>query len=191
MSDSDEELVERLQRMVDHFSADVEAVQVGLADGRTPEQARRALTAALLYVVERFDLVPDHIAGLGTTDDAAVLRLAAKTAVSYGADDPEMRRLAGEAADLSDIFGELMGPLEDYLNRLQWGSAQTSASEDKTPADVLADPDSRVRLWRDLGLKLASYRPRPLVGPHGDASNVLRVLRRLVKARLEKAGLIA
>ena len=138
---TDVDTVARLQHMVDGFSADVEAVQVGLADARTPEGGRRALGAALIYVVDRFDLMPDHIPGLGVADDAAVLRLAAKIAVSYGADDAGLRRLAGEAAHLSAVFDDLLGPLEDYLNRLQW-----HAAPGKTPADVIDDPETRVQL---------------------------------------------
>jgi len=184
---SESETVARLQRMVDDFGADVEAVQVGLADARTPEGGRRALGAALIYVVDRFDLVPDHVPGLGVADDAAVLRLAAKIAVSYGADDAGLRRLAGEAAHLSEVFADLLGPLEEYLNQLQW-----HAAPGKTPADVIADPETRVQLWRDLGIKLRDYKPAPLVSEmHGDAPAVLRILRRLVRARLQKAGVVA
>jgi uncharacterized membrane protein YkvA (DUF1232 family) len=181
------ETVARLQRMVDSLAGDIEGLQVALADARTPDAARRVLGAALIYVVDRFDLVPDHIAGIGLADDATVLRLAAKVAVSYGADDAALRRLASEAADLAAAWGDLLGPLEDYLNQLQW-----HAAPGKTPAEVIADPEMRVQLWRDLGARARDHRPQPLAGgQHGDAANVLGLLRRLVRARLQKAGLLA
>jgi uncharacterized membrane protein YkvA (DUF1232 family) len=180
---TDGERTEILQRMIDGFARDVPALQGAIADGRTPELARRSLAAALVYVVDRFDLVPDHLEGVGLADDAAVLRLAAKHAVSYGADDPGLRRLAGEAADLGDLFGELVGPLEDYLNRLQW-----TAADGRTPADVLADPESRVKLWQELTRRVEGYRAHKVVPAGGDPAKALRVLRSLLKARLEKAG---
>jgi uncharacterized membrane protein YkvA (DUF1232 family) len=180
---TDAERIAVLQRMVDSFKTDVISVQAAVADGRTPELARRSLAAALVYVVDRFDLIPDHLEGVGLSDDAAVLRLAAKHAVSYGADDPGLRKLAGEAYDLGDLFGPLVGPLEDYLNKLQW-----QAADGKTPADVIADPPLRMKLWQELSRQLEKYRPQRIVVDEGDPGKALRVLRSLLRARLEKAG---
>lgn len=179
------QVLEAVQRMVDSFAADVEALQAAVADGRTPDMARRALAAALTYVLERFDLIPDHLEGLGRIDDAAVLRLCAKHAVSYGADDAALRRLAGESADLSDLFDDLLGPLEEHVNRLTFAKVQG-----KTPADLLVDPESRMQLWRDLAQRLKDYRSVPLVAVHGDAESVVKLVRRMVRARLKKAGLV-
>ena len=180
---TDAERLQLLQGMVDRFAEDVASVQNGIADARTPEIARRSLGAALIYVIERMDLIPDHIEGLGVADDAAVVRLAAKTAVSYGADDPGLRRLAGEAADVAEILDDLIGPLEDYLNKLEW-----QAAKGKTPADVIADPDSRMQLWRELAQRIKSYKTHSLTETHGDEANVIKVLRRLIRARLASAG---
>jgi uncharacterized membrane protein YkvA (DUF1232 family) len=180
---TDAERITVLQGMMDTFTADVVALQVAVADGRTPDLARRALAAALVYVVNRFDLVPDHLEGVGLADDAAVLRLAAKNAVSYGADDPELRRIAGEASDLHDVFGELVGPLEDYLNKLQW-----QATDGKTPADVIADPTSRVALWQELSRRIDTYKPQRVVAEGGDPAKQMKVLASLLRSRLDKAG---
>lgn len=43
------------------------------ADGRTPMHVRGVLLAALAYFVLPADAVPDIIAGIGFTDDAAVV----------------------------------------------------------------------------------------------------------------------
>ena len=43
------------------------------ADGRTPTHVRGILLAALAYFVLPTDAVPDIIAGIGFTDDAAVV----------------------------------------------------------------------------------------------------------------------
>lgn len=180
---TDAERITALQGMMDTFSTDVITLQVAVADGRTPDLARRALAAALVYFVNRFDLVPDHLEGVGLADDAAVLRLAAKNAVSYGADDPDLRRLAGEASDLHDVYGDLVGPLEDYLNKLQW-----QATDGKTPADVIADPGTRVKLWQELSQRIGAYKPQKVLAEGGDPAKQMKVLTSLLRSRLEKAG---
>jgi uncharacterized membrane protein YkvA (DUF1232 family) len=48
-------------------------------DGRTPLHARATLFAALAYFILPADAVPDVIAGLGFTDDVAVLLMAVKS----------------------------------------------------------------------------------------------------------------
>lgn len=45
-------------------------------DAKTPAAAKATLFAALAYFIMPADLVPDFIAGVGFTDDAAVLFLA-------------------------------------------------------------------------------------------------------------------
>jgi hypothetical protein len=115
-----------------------------------------------------------------------VVRLAAKHAVSYGADDPGLRRLALEAYDLDDVYDDLVGPLEDYLNKLQW-----TAAEGKTPADVIADPATRMKLWQELSRQLEQHRPQRIATDEADPGKALRVLKSLLRARLEKAGFAA
>ena len=78
-------IADMVRRMVDGFSADVEAVQVGVVDTRTPEPARQVLAAGLAYIAEAGDLISDDLAGIGIMDDAAILRLAARGAVAADA----------------------------------------------------------------------------------------------------------
>jgi uncharacterized membrane protein YkvA (DUF1232 family) len=177
-------IVQLLQRMVDGFAADVGAVQMGLAIGDTPDPARRPLAAALRYVLERFDLVPDHVDGLGVVDDAAVLRIAARHAVSYGADDGELRRLAGEAPALAAAFGDLFEPLEEYVTRLPH-----QALKGKTAGEVLADDETRVAMWQEVVVRVKTYQPHPLAN-HGAPEKVLKELRQMILPRLRKAGLV-
>lgn len=62
------------------FAEDVVASYYCALDSKTPAASRGILLAALAYFVLPFDAIPDFIAGLGYTDDMAVL-LAAFTAV--------------------------------------------------------------------------------------------------------------
>ena len=63
------------------FTEDAVAAFLCATDGATPLSIRATLFGALAYFVLPFDVIPDFIAGLGYTDDAAVL-IAAMTAAS-------------------------------------------------------------------------------------------------------------
>jgi uncharacterized membrane protein YkvA (DUF1232 family) len=58
------------------FAEDAAAAYFCAIDPRTPSRVRAILLAALAYFVIPFDVVPDFVAGLGFTDDAAVLAMA-------------------------------------------------------------------------------------------------------------------
>lgn len=60
------------------FAEDAVAAWFCTRDPATPFQVRATLIGALAYFVLPFDAVPDIIAGLGFTDDAAVLLAALK-----------------------------------------------------------------------------------------------------------------
>jgi uncharacterized membrane protein YkvA (DUF1232 family) len=169
-----------VRRMVDGFSADVEAVQVGVIDGRTPDAARRVLAAGLSYLAEAGDLISDDLAGIGIMDDAAILRLAARDAVAAGATDDALRRLAAEADDLGYIFGDLVVKLEELLTLLQKPDANG-----RTPIDTIADPERRMELWRQIN------ESRAVAGAHAqavlnvDAAELARTMRTAIRRRLE------
>lgn len=55
------------------FADDVVAAYYCAMDKTTPAHVRYVLLGALLYFIAPIDAVPDVIAGLGYTDDAAVL----------------------------------------------------------------------------------------------------------------------
>jgi uncharacterized membrane protein YkvA (DUF1232 family) len=54
------------------FAADALAVWYCARDDETPATAKGMMFAALAYFVMPFDAIPDFIAGIGYTDDAAV-----------------------------------------------------------------------------------------------------------------------
>jgi uncharacterized membrane protein YkvA (DUF1232 family) len=173
-----------LQRMVNTFASDIDVIRNCVAAGRAPERALRSLAASLIYVVDRLDLVPDDMVGIGIADDAAMLRLAARIAMQYGADDAPVRRLAAESAEVAEIYGSLLRPLEDYLNRLEW-----DVKFGKAPLDLLRDPEMAISLWKEIGRRISEYRSTQLIDPaRGDAANFILGLRRVVKARLKNSG---
>lgn len=173
-------IADMVRHMVDGFSADVEAVQVGVVDGRTPEAARRVLAAGLAYLAEPSDLISDDLAGIGIMDDAAILRLAARDAVAAGATDEALRRLGGEAEDLAYIFGDLVGKLEQMLGILQRPDARG-----RTPFDTIADPERRMELWRQLNEARAVAGAHVHAAHNVDAAEFVRTMRHAIRKRLE------
>lgn len=61
------------------FVRDVVASYYAVLDRETPMSAKVILAGAIAYFVMPVDLIPDFIAGLGLTDDAAVFAAAFKT----------------------------------------------------------------------------------------------------------------
>jgi uncharacterized membrane protein YkvA (DUF1232 family) len=58
------------------FADDAAAAYFCATDPATPGKVKGILLAALAYFVMPFDVIPDFVAGLGFTDDAAVLAMA-------------------------------------------------------------------------------------------------------------------
>jgi uncharacterized membrane protein YkvA (DUF1232 family) len=77
-------LLPKLKRVLKHvpFAEDLLAAYYCALDRRTPFYVRATLLGALAYFVLPFDAIPDMIAGLGYTDDAAVLYAALRLVAS-------------------------------------------------------------------------------------------------------------
>lgn len=58
------------------FAEDAAAAYFCAVDPQTPAKVRAILLAALAYFVLPIDAIPDFVAGIGFTDDAAVIALA-------------------------------------------------------------------------------------------------------------------
>src|SRR3954467_14169317 len=93
---SDDAALEMLQKLVDGFSLDVGRVRAALAGDETEEAARRLLVGALSYVIDSWDMFPDHYRGVGLADDALVLRVASALALRAGANHRGLQHLAGQ-----------------------------------------------------------------------------------------------
>lgn len=79
------------------FAEDLLAAYYCATDTETPVRAKGLLFAALAYFILPADLIPDFLAGLGFTDDATVLMMAAALIRSHM--KPEHRAAARRALD--------------------------------------------------------------------------------------------
>lgn len=74
-------------------------------DPATPLQVKAVLMGALAYFIVPSDMIPDFIAGLGFTDDAAVLYAALRSVAAHVSDRHRTRAraaLGGLAADAGE-----------------------------------------------------------------------------------------
>lgn len=65
------------------FAEDLLTAYYAAIDPRTPFRVRATLFGALAYFVMPVDMIPDLVAGLGFTDDAAVLAAALRTLAGH------------------------------------------------------------------------------------------------------------
>ena len=76
------------------FAEDAAAAYFCAVDPATPSKVKATLFAALAYFVMPFDIVPDFLAGIGYTDDAAVLALAFSMVARHIKDEHRARARA-------------------------------------------------------------------------------------------------
>ena len=84
---------QKLRKLAGHipFAEDLAAAYYCAVDPATPSRVKGVLFAALAYFVVPFDAIPDFIAGLGFTDDAAVLAMAIGIVSRHITDDHRAR----------------------------------------------------------------------------------------------------
>ena len=171
-----------LQRFVDHYAEDIGTLQAALADAATPAPARRLIVGALAYSIDKFDFFPDSTKGLGTVDDAIILRLAAKAAHAAGATHDGLTRLAGDAMHLTTMFGDLAPALDRLV-----GALPDRAVNGKKADEVLASKDAMVMLEANLGRELKKYKPQPIEVTGGPERALVEV-RKMFEHAIKKTG---
>ncbi len=84
------------------FLDEAVAAYYAARDPATPVAAKAALFAALAYFIMPADMVPDLLAGLGFTDDAAVLYAALRRFAPHVTDEHRRRARAALARSRTD-----------------------------------------------------------------------------------------
>jgi len=156
-----------------------------LTDEQTPEPARRVLASVLNYVLDLLDIFPDQYQGLGVADDAILLRLGARQAVTAGASQGALRELAKEAADVETVLGDLAAQLEKYLDQLAG-----RAVRGRTVSQILSDKVVFGSFANDVQRQVATYKAKPIDATLS-ADYHVGELKRMVRSSLKKAGLVA
>jgi uncharacterized membrane protein YkvA (DUF1232 family) len=177
------EPLQKLQQLVDGFSLDVGRMRAALADDKTEEPARKLLVGALSYVIDTWDMFPDHYRGLGLADDALVLRVGAQLAVESGASHRGLQHLAGEMAMVRSLLGELTEPLTRFCAALP---GKTFGN--RTVDDILTDADVRAVFEADLNRLAKRQQPMTITTPPTGPQALVSELRKMMKSALARAG---
>ena len=175
-----------LQKLADGFVLDIGRVRAALEDPGVSPENRRLLVGALQYVLDSFDMFPDHFAGLGYVDDAMILRVAAAQTVAEGASFRGLLALSKDTAEIERMLGKLYEPLWRLVKALPDKSIRG-----RTADQILADKDTRAVFEADLNRAVGRIEPGQIepswMGPDGVVGELLRMLRH----GLEKGGFLA
>ena len=171
-----------LQKFVDGYTDSVEVAMAALTDAATPNDAKRVLVGALNYVLDLLDMFPDHYQGLGVADDAMLLRLAARQAVLEGAEQPRLKALANEAAEVEPLLGDLADRLEKYVTKLADRKVRG-----RTADSILGSKDVFAVFSNDIDRQVKSFRPQK-IEPSVNAEFQVKELRKMLEHSLKKAG---
>jgi len=177
------ETVQKLQSLIDGFSLDVGRMRAALADEKTEEPARKLLVGALSYVIDTWDMFPDHYRGVGLADDALVLRVASKLALETGASHRGLQYLAGEMNVVRTLMGELADPLEKFCAALP-----QRTFGNRTVDDILGDADIRAVFEGDLNRLAKKQVSVKITTPPTGPAALISELRKMMKSALAKAG---
>jgi uncharacterized membrane protein YkvA (DUF1232 family) len=175
--------LEKLQALIDGFSLDVGRMRAALADEQTELPAKKLLVGALSYVIDTWDLFPDHYRGLGVADDALVLRVASQLAVEAGGSHRGLQHLAGELGVVQTLLGELAEPLTRFCAALP---GKTFGN--RTVDDILTDADVRAVFEGDLNRLAKRQQPAKVTAPPTGPQALVNELRKMMKAALARAG---
>lgn len=174
-----------LQKLADGFVLDIGRVRAALEDPGVDHESKRLLVGALAYVLDSFDMFPDHFSGLGYVDDAMVLRVAAAQTVAAGATFRGLLLLSKDTAEIERMLGSLYEPLWRLVKALPAKSIRG-----RTADQVLQDKNVRAGFEADLNRAVGRIEPGQIepswMGPEGVIGELLRMLRH----GLEKGGFL-
>ncbi len=112
----------KFQEWIDDYEHDVGVFKEILLDESTPRELRRLLAGGLMYLIRRFDLIPDYLKPVGLLDDAIVLRVTADLGAEHTAElEPRhmkpLFKLANDAETVREFLGDGYRDLENYVRR--------------------------------------------------------------------------
>jgi uncharacterized membrane protein YkvA (DUF1232 family) len=185
MVGTDDETLETLQRLVNDFALDVGRMRAALADDATVKDAKRLVVGALNYVLDSWDMLPDHYAGLGVVDDALVLRVSAHLAVAAGATHRGLQKVAGDVALARTLLDDLYDPFARLCARLPERTVRG-----RTADAILASADLRALFDADL-TRLGKKEPSTSFPPAQTGTALAAELRSMVRSALGRLRLLS
>ena len=168
MSEIGVDLIESCKGWVGSLRNDVATMKAVLTAESVSHDAKKLAAAALNYLVQRMDLVPDHEPTLGVIDDVMVLRVCAALAIERGLDDGldpddlvDLAKLSNEAEVIESLMGaDLYAHLRKRCERLA-----EEAVRGRTPERVVTDRAALAQLLQEVEDELARMPPASFGDP--------------------------
>ena len=176
-------MLEKFGEWVASLPEDTKALRAAYEAEQLPREAKKLIVGGLAYLLRKIDIVPDYLGGLGSVDDAMVLRESARLALEAGFGDTSdeikapLEKLAEEVGVVKEFLEDLYEPFVAYVEGLPAMKVR-SRDADK----VLDDADAKEQFGYELDDELKSYEVRPVEG--GDKA--LRELKSFIKAKVVK-----
>ena len=147
MSDLNDKCLELFPKWLGSLGEDLRIFVGALRAPNLSEEAKRYLLGGVNYLFKSLDLIPDGIDDIGYLDDAFVLRLSAKGAVSGDVGElpvslrEQLSALSEACALIEDFLGEgVYKRLQKYTDHLRNGAARgRMVNEMVTHADTLGE----------------------------------------------------
>lgn len=180
---TDNEILDKFSQWTASLPDDAKALREAFESKAVPEEAKKLVVGGLAYLMRKIDIVPDYLGGLGSVDDALVMRVAAMKAIESGLGDLEEETVARLKAMSDDV-----GAIKDYLADLFDGFASyvtdlpSQAVRGRDAAKVLEDPETRQQFLYELADEIKNYVAKPIE----QGEKALREFRSFVKAKLSK-----
>jgi len=133
MSDLNTRCLEAFPEWLKSLPTDATELVAVLEDTAVAEPVRKHAASALNYLFKSLDLIPDGIEDLGFLDDAFVLRVASKLALTKlaGGEGPAiLSRLAPDSALIEELLGEHYPRLERYVDGLLHAAARGRTTDE-------------------------------------------------------------
>ncbi len=174
---NEQELLATLDSWIQTLPEDAMTLRRGIDASGASRNAKKLMIGGLAYLLRKIDLIPDYMGGIGMTDDAAVLRMAASLAVEAGFDSPpeEFESLAAQDEALKMLLGDLYDRFVTYVKKLP-----ETKIRNRTADMILDDPDSLEQFDHELEDEVRTYRAKPV----GNNPRVLDEFRAFVKAKI-------
>jgi len=172
----------KFQEWIDDYERDVGLYREILSDESTPAPLRRLIAGGLMYLIRRFDLIPDYLKPVGLLDDAIVLRVTADLGAEHTAElDPkymkQMFKLANDAETVKEFLGDGYRDLENYVRR-----QPEDAVHGITGDSVVEHASSRRELLDQVDEEMKTFEANAIE----DGAKVERELKSYIHAKLDE-----
>ncbi len=180
---TDQEYLDVFGQWVAGLPKDAEALKAVYEGENVDREIKLMAVGALAYLLRKIDIVPDYLGGLGTVDDAMVLRLMAKKALPKGIEGVDasviehLQKMAQDVAVIEEFLGEDFSALEKYVDSLT-----SQPVRNRTPEKVLDDAEAAEQFAYELSDELRAYQVRSIDG----GERALRELRSFIRAKVNK-----